>query len=133
MFSYESLNLPGIASSIDALAQKDSVLKNFLPARDAAIRRARGRAASGAARGGAAAPLDRANFTGLVLGCIEAKFCKKINMRLKALVEIDTMHSFAQLQNHIFFKKLVEFAKFAIFFRNLAKFAIFQTDFLRKN
>ena len=24
----------------------------------------------------AAAPLDRANFTGLVLGCIEAKFCK---------------------------------------------------------
>ena len=24
----------------------------------------------------AAAPLDRANFTGLVLGCIEANFCK---------------------------------------------------------
>ena len=23
-------------------------------------------------------PLDRANFTGLVLGCVEAKFCKKI-------------------------------------------------------
>ena len=23
-----------------------------------------------------AAPLDRANFTGLVLGCIEAKFCE---------------------------------------------------------
>ena len=31
-------------------------------------------------RGGrpAAALLDRANLTGLVLGCIEAKFCKKI-------------------------------------------------------
>ena len=27
-------------------------------------------------------------------------------MRLKALVEIYTMHSFAQLQNHIFFKKI---------------------------
>ena len=26
----------------------------------------------------AAAPLDRANLTGLVLGCIEAKVCKKI-------------------------------------------------------
>ena len=35
----------------------------------------------------------------------------QVNMRLKALVEIYTMHSFAQLQNHIFFKKLVEFAK----------------------
>ena len=32
-------------------------------------------------------------------------------MRLKALVEIYTMHSFAQLQNHIFFKKLVEVVK----------------------
>ena len=94
MFSYESLNLPGIASSIDALAQKDSVLKNFLPARDAAIRRARGRAASGAARGGAAAPLDRANSTGLALGCIEAKFLQ-VNLRWKALAEIYTMHSFA--------------------------------------
>ena len=31
-----------------------------------------------AARGWAAALLDRANLTGLVLGCIEAKFCKKI-------------------------------------------------------
>ena len=42
---------------------------------------------------------DAANFTGLVLGCIETKFCKKIiqNMRLKALAEIYTMHSFAQL------------------------------------
>ena len=32
-------------------------------------------------------------------------------MRLKALVEIYTMHYFAQLQNHTFFEKLVEFAK----------------------
>ena len=29
-------------------------------------------------RGVGARPLDRANFTGLVLGCVEAKFCKKI-------------------------------------------------------
>ena len=28
----------------------------------------------------AATPLDRANFTGLFLGCIEAKFCKQILM-----------------------------------------------------
>ena len=28
----------------------------------------------------------------------------QVNMRLKALVEIYTMHSFAQLQNHIFSK-----------------------------
>ena len=28
--------------------------------------------------GWAAALVDRANLTGLVLGCIEAKFCKKI-------------------------------------------------------
>ena len=45
-----------------------------------------------------------ANFRGLVLGCIEAKFCVRsrkknrilqVNMRLKALAEIYTMHSFA--------------------------------------
>ena len=37
--------------------------------------------------------LDRAKNTGLVLGCIEAKFWKKIlNMCLKALAEIYTMH-----------------------------------------
>ena len=29
----------------------------------------------------------------------------QVNTRWKALVEIYTMHSFAQLQNHIFFKK----------------------------
>ena len=42
--------------------------------------------------------LDRVNFTGLVLGCIEAKFGKSIlntSMRWKALVEIYKMHSFA--------------------------------------
>ena len=54
-------------------------------------------------------------------------------MRLKALVEIYTMHSFAQLQNHIFFKKLVEFhLNLPKIFRNFAKFAILQTDFVRK-
>ena len=37
---------------------------------------------------------DAANFTLLVLGCIETKFCKKIvqNTRWKALAEIFTMH-----------------------------------------
>ena len=33
---------------------------------------------------------ERANLKGLVLGCIEAKFCKKI-----CVAEIYTMHSFA--------------------------------------
>ena len=43
--------------------------------------------------------------TGLVLGCIEAKFCKiicvGIRIYLKALTEIYTMHSFAQLLESI--------------------------------
>ena len=39
---------------------------------------------------------DAAIFTGLVLGCIETKFCKQ-NMRWKALAEIYTMRSFALL------------------------------------
>ena len=43
---------------------------------------------------------ERANFTGLVLGCIEAKFCNK-NMRWTALAEIYTMHSFAPFWNRI--------------------------------
>ena len=36
------------------------------------------------------------NFTGLVIGSIEAKFCNKIcvGMRWKALAEIYTMHPF---------------------------------------
>ena len=38
---------------------------------------------------------ERANFTRLVLGCIETKFCKKTHV--KALAEIYTIHSFAQL------------------------------------
>ena len=37
----------------------------------------RGSSRSGAAPDGAPV-LDRANFTGLVLGCVEAKFCKNI-------------------------------------------------------
>ena len=48
------------------------------------------RAPGGSVRG------ERANLTGLVLSFIVAKFCKK-NMRWKALAEIYTMHSFAQL------------------------------------
>ena len=39
---------------------------------------------------------DAANFTGLVLGCIETKFLQ-VDMRLEALAEIYTMHSFALL------------------------------------
>ena len=37
-----------------------------------------GQGAQGGLRHGRTAPLDRAKFTGLVLGCIEAKFCKQI-------------------------------------------------------
>ena len=44
-------------------------------------------------------------------------------MRLKALVEIYTMHSFAQLQNHIFFKKISRIC------RNLRNFS----EFLRNS
>ena len=65
-------------------------------------------------------PVDRlggnyfsANLTGLVLGCIEAKFCKK-KMRLKALAEIYTMHSFAQLCNLNVRQNFAEFKKFLI-------------------
>ena len=36
------------------------------------------RSGGGARVGHGGGPLDRANFTGFVLGCIEAKFCKKI-------------------------------------------------------
>ena len=49
---------------------------------------------------------ESTNFTALVLGCIEAKFCKQIlKMGLKALAEIYTMHSFAQLCNLNFLSK----------------------------
>ena len=46
-------------------------------------------------------------------------------MRFKALVEIYTMHSFAQLQNHIFFKKLVEFAKICEKFQKFCEISQF--------
>ena len=36
------------------------------------------RLALATSRGPASVPRDAANFRGLVLGCIEAKFCKKI-------------------------------------------------------
>ena len=67
---------------------------------------------------------ERANFTRLVLGCIE------VNTRWKALAEIYTMHSFAPLWNRIrsliskFSLKIAEF--FAVFspkFRKINKFA----------
>ena len=46
---------------------------------DAAARVARwSRPTTGSPRIRLRTPLDRANFRGLVLGCIEAKFCKKI-------------------------------------------------------
>ena len=45
------------------------------------------------------------------------------HMRLKALAEIYTMHSFAQLYNHIFSKKMSRILpKFAKIFRNFAEF-----------
>ena len=50
-------------------------------------------------------------------------------MRLKALVEIYTMHSFAQLQNHIFFKKLVEFAKICENFQKFCKIRNIDQDY----
>ena len=49
------------------------------------------------------------NFEGLVLGCIDADFCKKtlvgIAICWKALTEIYTMHSFAPFSNLNFFVK----------------------------
>ena len=46
----------------------------------------------------------------------------QVNIRLKALAEIYTMRSFAQLQNHIFFKKVLEFCQnFAKKFRIFAR------------
>ena len=56
----------------------------------------------------------------------------QVNMRLKALVEIYTMHSFAQLQNHIFFKKLVEFAKIFENFQKFCEFRNFSNRFFAK-
>ena len=55
-------------------------------------------------------------------------------MRLKALVEIYTMHSIAPLQNHIFFKKLVDFAiiSFGKIFRNLRNSQFFKPIFCEK-
>ena len=47
---------------------------------------------------------ELANFIGLVLGCIEADFCKQIgNTHLKPLAEISTIHSFALHSNLHFF------------------------------
>ena len=57
----------------------------------------------------------------------------RVNMRLKALVEIYTMHSFAQLQNHIFFKKISRICqnfKFAALCKN---YHFFFGKFLTKN
>ena len=92
---------------------------------------------------GPSAPRDRANFTlrsihsGIwILTKLDRARSRlyrsqilQENMRLKALAEIYTMHSFAQLQNHIFFKKLVEFAKIAKNFRNFARFGNFCKKF----
>ena len=49
-------------------------------------------------------------------------------MRLKALVEIYTMHSFALLQNRIFSKKVPKFAKFCDFLQTFATFSKNQLD-----
>ena len=47
-------------------------------------------------RPGSRQPGDRAHFARLVLGCMEADVCNRL-MRLKALAEIYTIHTFAQL------------------------------------
>ena len=69
------------------------------------------------------APLDRANFKRARSRLYRGQLLQ-VNMRLKALVEIYTME-LAQLQNHIFFKKIIEFAKI----KNLRKFS----EFLRNS
>ena len=51
-------------------------------------------------------------------------------MRLTALVEIYTMHSFAQLQKSHFFKKLVEFAKICEIFQKF-KFILRNSQFFK--
>ena len=56
----------------------------------------------------------------------------QVNMRLKALVEIYTMHSFAQLQNHIFFKNLIEFAKICGNFQKFCEIRNFSNRFFAK-
>ena len=70
-----------------------------------------------------AARSRRANFTGLVLGCIEAKLILQENMHWKALGEIYTMHSFAQLCNINFLSNICQhFCKIQQNSANLAKF-----------
>jgi len=56
----------------DRAAEQDFLLRAHMLAEEARVSK-RGRLASSSA-----ALLDRANLTGLVLGCIKAKFCKKI-------------------------------------------------------
>ena len=50
-----------------------------------------------------AALLDRANLTGLVLGCIETKFCRKICVGRLSPRSTQCTHSFAQLCSGNFF------------------------------
>ena len=61
--------------NLESLKSQRAVRAVGTPAESEYVRRSRRQAASGA-HGHTAAPLDRAIFTGLVLGCIEAKFCK---------------------------------------------------------
>ena len=46
----------------------------------------------------------------------------QVNMRWKALAEIYTMHSFAQLYNHIFFKKSANFSNCCNFLAKVLAF-----------
>ena len=49
---------------------------------------------------------EQANFTRLVLSCIEANFCNQVlSAHWKMLAEIYTMHSFAPFSNLNFFVK----------------------------
>ena len=104
-------------------------------------------AATVAEHGGASDEAAQKTLKGCVnLGCCIARSGKldrarsrlyrsqilQVNMRLKALVEIYTMHSFAQLQNHIFFKKLVQFAKICENFQKFCKIRNFSNRFFAK-
>ena len=70
---------------------------------------------------------ERANFTRLVLGCIEAKFCK--NMRWKALAEIYILHSFAPFWNlKSFVKKVLNFFLISIILIKFSQIILLNFD-----
>ena len=67
---------------------------------------------------------ERAHFTRLVLGCIEAKFAKK-NMPWKALAEIYKMHSFAPFLWYPSGWRNIRFSKLNFVWKSLKSLPIF--------